>query len=156
MKSLVIRLNDSNSLQKSQEGVKINKLISSISPLNFIKLLQKADNKVNPRIAKINRITKSIHETLENDPELFWLKSKGILLATETCRVLDRNRVEISLDNIDYEGIMDGGHNTFAIATFLIEQLFDEQVKTWDECKEFWKENYDEILKKFQVREDEF
>ena len=69
--NLIIRLNDSNSLQKSQEGVKIYKLVSSISPSNFIKLLSIADNKVNPRAAKVGRITKSIHETLENGPELF-------------------------------------------------------------------------------------
>ncbi len=155
--NLIIRLNDSNGLQKSQEGVKIYKLVSSISPSNFIKLLSKADNKVNPRAAKVNRITKSIHETLENGPELLWLKSKGILLATESCKLLERNRVEVTLSDIDHEGIMDGGHNTLAIATFLIEKLFDDDsIKTWDECKEFWKNNYDEILTRFKARETEF
>ncbi len=156
MNNLIIKLNDANSLQKSQEGVKINKFQSSISPLNFIKLIHKADNKVNPRNAKENRVTKSIHETLEKSPELFWLKSKGILLATESCKVLERNRVEISLVNVDYEGIMDGGHNALAIAIFLIEQLFDEKIKTWEECKEFWNDNYEDILKEFQSRESEF
>lgn len=156
MKNLIIRLNDSNSLQVSNEGVKINKLVSSISPLTFIKLLHRADNKVNPRTAKVNRITKNIHETLENSPELFWLKSKGILLATESCKTLERNRVEITLDSTDSEGIMDGGHNTFAIALYLIEKLFDESFKTWDECKEFWSNRFEEILIKFEERESEF
>ena len=155
-KKLIIRLNDSNSLQTSKEGVKINKIVSSISPLNFIKLLNQADNKVNPRIAKINRITKSIHETLETSPELLWLKSKGILVATESCKSLDRNRVEITLNNTEYEGIMDGGHNTFAIAVFLVEKLFDVNIKTWDECKEFWQEHFNEIINRFQEREEEF
>ena len=82
----------------------------------------------------INKITKSIHETLDTSPELFWFKSKGILISTETCEELDRNRVKISLNNLDYEGIMDGGHNTFAIATFLIEKLFDKRLKDWNEC----------------------
>lgn len=156
MSNLILRLNDSNSLQISHEGVKINKLVSSISPLNFIKLLHNADNKVNPRIAKVNKITKSIHETLESSPELLWLKSKGILLATETCKILERNRIEITLTNTDYEGIMDGGHNTFAIAIYLIEKLFDTSIKTWEECKEFWNQNYEEILIKFKERESEF
>lgn len=156
MSNVILRLNDSNSLQPSREGVKINKLVSSISPLNFIRLLNKADNKVNPRIAKVNKITKSIHETLKTSPELLWLKSKGILLATESCKILERNRVEISLTNTEYEGIMDGGHNTFAIAIYLIEELFGVSIKTWDECKEYWTENYESISNEFKERESEF
>jgi AIPR protein len=147
--TIIIKLQDSNNLQESKQHVKINKLVSSISPLDFIKLLKNADNKVNPRSAKTNKITKSIHETLEISPELFWLKSKGILLATENCKLLDRNRVNLSFDNLDFEGIMDGGHNTFAIASFLIEKLFDKKLKDWDECKSFWNFRYDEILEEY-------
>lgn len=156
MKNLIIRLNDSTGLQKSPEGVKINKLSSSISPVNFIKLLREADNKVNPRIAKVGTITKSIHETLENSPELMFFKSKGLLIATEVCKILDRNRVEVSFNDIEHEGIMDGGHNTFAIAIFLVEKLFNKKIKTWDECKLFWQENYDDIIQRFDERKDEF
>lgn len=156
MKDLILKLNHPNSLQKSTEGLKINKFISSISSFNFIKLLNQADNKVNPRIASINKITKSIHETLDKSPELFWYKSKGLLLATESCELLDRNRIKLSFNNLDYEGIMDGGHNTFAIAIFIIEKLFDKKLKKWDECKEFWDKNYDELIKRFKERESEF
>ena len=156
MKNLIIRLNTSNSPHQSLEGVKINKIVSSISPSNFIKLLRYADNKVNPRIATVNKITKSIHETLKSSPELFWLKSKGILLATESCKILDRNRVQVTLDNVDFEGIMDGGHNTFAIATYLIEELFDEKMKTWDDCKEYWRANYAAIESEFLTQKDRF
>jgi hypothetical protein len=156
MKKVIIKLNDSINFQTSNEGVRLNKLSSGISPANFIKLLHHADNKVNPRDAKINKITKSINETLDVSPELFFFKSKGILIATENCRLLDRNRVEMTFDNGDYEGIMDGGHNTLAIANFLIGAIMDQKVKTWEECKEFWDNNYDEIVEKFQQRESEF
>jgi hypothetical protein len=157
MKSnLIIKLNTSNDFQTSNEGLKINKIISSISPFNFIKLLHYADNKVNPRIAKENSITKSIHETLETSPGLFWYNTKGLLIATENCKILDRNRIEISMDNLDFEGIMDGGHNTLAIATFIIEKLFNKTIKTWVDCKSFWDDNYEEILKKFEVNEEKF
>ncbi|TMI63354.1 MAG: hypothetical protein E6H07_11240 [Bacteroidetes bacterium] len=156
MSSLILKLDHPHSLQASLEGLKIQKLVSSISPLSFIKLLKEADNKVNPRIATVNPITKSILETLEFSPELFWFKSKGILLATETCELLERNRVRISLGNLDYEGIMDGGHNTFAVAIYLIEQLFDVKIKDWVSCKEFWNENYEEILTRYESRKDEF
>ena len=154
--NIIIRLEDARSLKTSKEGVKINKLISSISSSDFVKLLSKADNKVNPRIAKVNRITISIHETLEFSPELFWYKSKGILLATENCRELERNRVEISLSNLEYEGIMDGGHNTFAIASYLVKRLFDKKLRTWQECKDFWRENFDAISRKFSESRDLF
>lgn len=156
MQDLILKLDHANSLQISNEDIKIHKFISSISPSNFIKLLKVADNKVNPRIATVNKITKSIHETLETSPELFWFKSKGILISTETCEQLERNRVKISLSNLDYEGIMDGGHNTFAIATFLIEKLFDKKIKDWTECKGFWDEHFDEIVKRFDERSSEF
>jgi len=156
MSSLILKLDHPHNLQTSLEGLKIQKLVSSISPLSFIKLLKDADNKVNPRIATVNPITKSILETLEFSPELFWFKSKGILLATESCELLERNRIRITLGNLDYEGIMDGGHNTFAIAIYLIEQLFDVKIKDWVSCKEFWRENYEEILTKYESRKDEF
>lgn len=156
MKDIILKLEHSNSVQASLQGCKIQKVVSTISPLSFIKLLNVADNKVNPRIATVNKITKSIHETLEVSPELFWFKSKGILISTETFELLDRNRVKISLSNVDYEGIMDGGHNTFAIATFIVEKLFDKKLKSWEETKEFWNENYDDLLKKFEESKDLF
>ena len=53
-------------------------------------------------------------------------------------------------------GIIDGGHNALAIANFLIVALMDQKVKTWEECKEFWDANYDEILDRFQNHEGEF
>jgi len=156
MEKIIIRLNDANNLQPSPEGVKLNKLTSSISPTNFLKLLKKADNKVNPRIAKVNRITRSIRETLESTPELLWLKAKGLLVATESCRKLDRGRLEMTFDNEDFEGIMDGGHTTFAIATHIIESLFDVTIKTWEELKEFIAENYEKLLVEFKERANEF
>lgn len=156
MKDIILKLDHSNSVQTSLQGCKIQKIVSSISPSSFVKLLNVADNKVNPRIATVNKITKSIHETLEVSPELFWFKSKGILISTESFELLERNRVKISLSNLDYEGIMDGGHNTFAIATYIVDKLYDKKLKTWDETKEFWSENYDELIKKFEDSKDFF
>ena len=148
--SIILKLQNPVDFQQANQQVKIKKLVSSISPADFIKLLNKADNKVNPRSAKVNKITKSIHETLEMSPELFWLKTKGILLATESCEILERNRVRISLGHVDFEGIMDGGHNTFAIAAFIADKLFGTKFKDWEECKEFWNANYEDILSEFE------
>lgn len=147
---IILKLQTPADFQESNQNIKIRKLISTISTRDFIKLLNEADNKVNPRSAKANKITKSIHETLEFSPELFWLKTKGILLATERCEVLDRNRVRVSLEDTDFEGIMDGGHNTFAIASFITDRLFGKKFKDWEECKEFWETNYEDILSEYE------
>lgn len=156
MKTIILKLEHPNAIQTSLEGCKIQKVVSTISPLTFIKVLHLADNKVNPRIATVNKITKSIYETLDVSPELFWFKSKGILISTEYFELLDRNRVKISLSNLDYEGIMDGGHNTFAIASFIVEKLFDLKLKSWEETKAFWHENYDEIVKNYELNKQLF
>lgn len=148
--ALIIKLEHGNVPQKSNEGVKIERLSSSISPYHFIRLVGVADNKINPRSARENGITSDIRETLEKSPNLFWLMSKGILLATENCKILDRGRVSLTL-NGDREGIMDGGHNALAIAQFIVCKLFPEvkMFKTWVDCKEFWKENESEIIARF-------
>lgn len=149
-KTIILKLEHSNVPQSSRENVNIKKIVSSISPATLIKLVEKADNKINPRTATANPITKAIYETLDTSPELFWYKTKGILIATENCELLDRNRVRISFNKDDYEGIMDGGHNTFAIARFIVSKLFDKNFKKWDECKEFWQNNYDTIVEEFK------
>lgn len=153
--TIILKLEHSSEAQISRESVKIRKIISSISPATLIRLVKDADNQINPRTATANPITKAIYETLDTSPELFWFKTKGILLATENCERLERNRVRVTFNNPVYEGIMDGGHNTFAIARFIVDKLFGKNFKTWKECKNFWVENYNEITAKFKERENE-
>lgn len=86
MATIIIKLEHSNLLQHSREGVKIQKIVSSISPLTFIKLLFKADTKVNPRTATVNPITKSIYETLDKSPELFGIKPKAFFYLRKSVR----------------------------------------------------------------------
>ena len=152
--SIILKLEHSNIPQTSREGVKINKIVSSISPSTLIRLVRVADNRINPRTATANAITKAIYETLDKSPELFWYKTKGILIATENCELLERNRIRVSFDKPLYEGIMDGGHNTFAVARFIVDKLFGVTFKKWDECKEYWDEHFDEIVDKFQEVEN--
>lgn len=149
-KPLIIKLEHGNNAQTSNEGIKIQRISSSISPYHFIRLIGAADNKINPRSARENGITSDIRETLSVSPYLFWLMSKGILIATEECKILDRGRVSITTFG-EREGIMDGGHNALAIAQYLITTLFPEikMFKTWADCKDFWRNNENEIIKRF-------
>ncbi len=148
--SIIIKLEHGNNVQKSNEEVKINRISSSVSPYHFIRLVGIADNKINPRSAKENGITSDIRETLETSPNLFWLMSKGILLATENCTILDRGRIRLTV-NGEREGIMDGGHNALAISQYLVSKLYPKNklFKTWEDCKNFWAENEKDIIKKF-------
>lgn len=155
MAQVIIKLDHTSETQRSFEGEKINKIVSSISPLSFIKLLNVADNKINPRAATVNSITKAIDETLTNSPELFWYKTKGLFIATQSLIYRERNRVELTFDEPAFEGIMDGGHNTFAIARFIARNLFDNALfRDWEGCKQFWRDNYDEILARFEEVKD--
>lgn len=148
--SLIIKLEHGNTPQPSHEEVKINRISSSISPYNFIRAVAVADNKINPRSARDNGITADIRETLESYPNLFWLMSKGILLATENCKILDRGRISLTLES-EREGIMDGGHNALAIAQFIVSKLYQntKYFKDWGECKEFWAKHFKDIIKRF-------
>lgn len=154
-KSVILKLEHTNESQPSFEGMKIRKINSSISPATLITLIKNADNQINPRTATVNSITRGIYETLEKSPELFWYKSKGILLATENCQKFDRNRVKMTFENPEYEGIMDGGHNTFAIARYIVDKLFGVSFKNWDECKAFWKESFDLIKSNFDAHKND-
>ncbi|MBR6775109.1 MAG: hypothetical protein IKM23_05280 [Bacteroidales bacterium] len=149
-KNIIIKLEHGNTSQKSNEGLKIQRISSSISPYHFIRMVGVADNKINPRAARENGITSDIRETLTHSSNLFWLMSKGILIATENCKILDRGRISITTDG-DREGIMDGGHNALAISQFLIAELFPDIkiFKTWTDCKEFWNKNEKEIITRF-------
>lgn len=124
-KPIIVKLEHGNNAQSSNEGIKIQRISSSISPYHFIRLIGVTDNKINPRAAKENGITSDIRETLEKSPNLYWLMSKGILIATENCKILDRGRISLTTDG-DREGIMDGGHNALAIAQYLVMTLFPE------------------------------
>lgn len=148
--SLIVKLEHGNTAQNSHEGVKINRISSSISPYHFIRLISVVDNKINPRSAKENGITSDIRETLEISPNLFWLMSKGILIATENCKLLDRGRISFTTDG-EREGIMDGGHNALAIAQFIVSKLYSgmKLFKSWTDCKEFWRTNEKNIIDKF-------
>lgn len=133
-----------NNIQRITGFIKVRGLIDIITNL---------DLDANPRNAKKSPVTKEIIETIRETPELYPFKSKGILIGASECVELERNRYSLSFHNLKLEGILDGGHNTLAIALYLLEEsilLSDNpkfiaekqkelnRVKTWDEMKKFW------------------
>lgn len=154
-KSVILKVDNQAqiSISKSLEGIGIQRVTMPISPLNFIKLFHVADSKVNPRKAKINLIVKAIEETLEYSPELYYFYSKGILLSTLYFDLFDRNRVRLSFSNDEIEGIMDGGHNTFAIARYIAKILMDKDLKTWDDCIKYYQDEltFNKLIKECEL-----
>lgn len=152
-KKVIIKLNHKYENQGSLEGKRISKIVSSISPWDFLRLLKNADNKVNPRTARVNPVVQSIEETLSVSPELYFFKTKGLLISTQNCEPLDRNRVKLSFNDSQTEGVMDGGHNAFAIGRFIFKKLYGEcKFKEWKELKAFWDDetNYADLENRYK------
>src|SRR3546814_8421165 len=99
-----------------------------------------SDLEANPRAAKIGSVTNAIVESLEETPELFPFKSKGILIGTSSYEALQRNRFELTFDNPESEGILDGGHNMLAIGVHMLAAVTDERelgsISLWEEMTE--------------------
>lgn len=97
----------------------------------------------NPRNPKRGSVTSEIMESLTSDPQLFHFKSKGVLIAASEVRSLDRNRFELHFDDPQVNGILDGGHNTLAIALYCLESAgaSDREIRTikrWKDLPGLW------------------
>jgi hypothetical protein len=103
----------------------------------------------NPRSAKTGAVTAAIIESLENTPELFPFKTKGILIGTSTYEALQRNRFQLVFSDPASEGILDGGHNMLGIGLFMLSSVVDEQeldrISRWGEMQELWADRRAEL-----------
>lgn len=139
----------------------LQRIEGTITADSMIRLIDVADLHANPREAKTGSVTDAITETLETSPDLFPFKSKGILLASANCRELERSRFELTFQDEDIEGVLDGGHNMLAIALFIIRQALGDKeakkalrsVRRWEEVSDVWNKyqsDIDEIKKELQ------
>lgn len=119
---------------------------------SLIRLIDIADLEANPREAKVGDVTDEIQESLETTPKLFPFKTKGLLLAASQCVSRERNRYELSFEDGDIEGVLDGGHNLLAIALFILKQALGtdgeavlRKVKRWKDLPAVWKTYRDKV-----------
>lgn len=150
--SVIIRVIDPSIRRR-----KLCKLTGDIPISSFIDVISYADLEANPRAAKQGAVTDEIEESLQLEPEIFEFLTKGVLLAARKVEELERNRFRLTFEDPALEGILDGGHNTLAIARFVLRkvlaELLDEQqadaalkkIKRWDDLKTAWTEYKDEI-----------
>ncbi|MGB9123549.1 MAG: hypothetical protein WCE73_23240 [Candidatus Angelobacter sp.] len=130
----------------------LNRISGTITADSMIRLIDIADLKANPREAKVGDVTDEIEESLDETPKLFQFKTKGILLAAAGCLPRERSRFELSFEDEDIEGILDGGHNLLAIALHILGKALEEDgkkvlrgVKRWENVPDVWQEHRDKI-----------
>lgn len=80
---------------------------------------------VNPREVNLNSgVSKQIRKTLEENPEEFILRNRGITLIVAHSEFDNRtNTVNIELDNKEINGVLDGGHTLMNIRKYLEEEV---------------------------------
>lgn len=121
----------------------IRRVNGFVKIVNMVELITKLDLDANPRNSRKSVVTAEIIETIEETPDLLPFKSKGILLGTSECLPRERHRYALTFNDRKLEGILDGGHNSLAIALFLLKRAGASEaqvrkVKIWSEMKELW------------------
>lgn len=128
-----------------QQVGEITKIVGFVKAKNLIRMIDHLDLQANPRDSKTGAVTDAIQASIDEDPELFPFKTKGILLAASDYENLDRGRIRVFFDNRNIEGILDGGHNTLAIGMLILRRACAianakpvRKRVTWNEFKELW------------------
>lgn len=102
----------------------IGRIIRTVSIREFAKIISALNLDANPRVSRVGRVTDAITETIEKTPELLAYKSKGVLLAAaQFSSEGTRPSYRLTFGNRRIEGILDGGHNSLAIAPFILAKL---------------------------------
>ena len=161
---LIIQLVEFKRFEKSannnDDSLNVGRIVGYLDVNNFIKLfnflmdLPQDALDANPRVPKSSKITEQIIATLENSSrEFFHLKTKGLLLSASDCdTTLDRNRIRLSFyaNGFTRDGILDGGHNTFAIIKYILLKALKEddslkKIKSIETLIEKWNNHRAEI-----------
>ncbi|MHB9470843.1 hypothetical protein [Mesorhizobium sp. W050] len=124
----------------------VRRLVGFVRAKNMLGLFDAADLDANPRSAKAGAITQAIIQSIEDDPDIFPFKTKGILIGSAEYEPLQRNRYQLLFNSTAIEGILDGGHNMLAIGTYILSRVLDDEkalrkIKLWDDFKIAWTAN---------------
>lgn len=146
---IIVRFTDSY-VQKLGD---IKKVVGLMSPKSLIQIIDTLDLDANPRNSRLGSVTDAIQASIRADElspaqKLFPFKSKGILLASSSYEPLERGRYRLSFTPHDeVEGILDGGHNTLAIGSYILSEAElalgnrppkKSEVSIWDSFKQTW------------------
>ncbi|MDO8288780.1 MAG: hypothetical protein Q7T44_06130 [Parvibaculum sp.] len=134
--------------EQTQDGLR--RVVGFVDGKSMPALLDASELSANPRSAKTGSVTTEIIRSLEQDPELFPFKTKGLLIGSSSYRALERQRYEVAFRDPELEGILDGGHNALAIGIYLLELAGVEDriirsIRTWTDFKEIWLKHRDDV-----------
>ncbi|MEM7596865.1 MAG: hypothetical protein AAF382_04150 [Pseudomonadota bacterium] len=149
MSKFILKFKEVSVQPSDPTGVVVKRAIGFVNIKELLPLLDSRSLAPNPRSAKKNAIIEGILGTLNSDPELFRFKSKGLLISSHKVEELERNRFRLEFNKDFVDGVLDGGHNLFAIGIFVLSQVAPEKelqrVRTWDDLDEIWSEYRDAI-----------
>lgn len=129
-----------NLQQSHTQNVDVTQRILGLIQIGeLIKLFDKLDLKANPRDAKKSSITKQIQQTLRFEPQIFPLKSKGILISGSAFVARQNGDLEIVFKNLTKEGIIDGGHNSLAIGQYILDNALAFSGNSYRSKAKNWK-----------------
>lgn len=139
------------------------RIVGFVRARELLQLFDAADLEANPRSAKAGPVTDDILESINETPEIFVFKTKGVLVGASSYERLQRNRFRIVFENTKIEGILDGGHNMLAIGTHILTKAFGNnsikrKIRRWPDFKDLWEEYREDIeaLRKIKSDDDEF
>lgn len=149
MSSFILRFSDV--AVQPNNGANVCRAVGFVNIKNLLPLLDSKALAPNPRSAKRNAIIEGILGTLNDNPELFRFKSKGLLVSSHKVEELERNRFRISFLKDFVDGVLDGGHNLFGIGLFVISQVVEhkdvKRIRTWEQLDNAWFQHRFEIEK---------
>lgn len=132
-------------VQPGSEESSISRAVGFINIGNLLPILDSKSLAPNPRNAQRNPIIESILGTLNDSPDLFRFKSKGLLISSHKVEQLERGRFRVDFDKEFVDGVLDGGHNLFAIGLFVLNQILDhketKRIRSWEQLDEVWSTN---------------
>lgn len=143
-KSAIIKFSQPN----DQKIGDMRKISGFVKIGNFIDIIDALDLEANPRNSKIGNVTNDIRDSIKLTPELLPFKTKGVLLAASKYEELERSRYRVSFEDVQTEGILDGGHNTLAIGMHILCSAYEvvggslpKGISTWGDFKRVWTES---------------
>lgn len=134
-----------------QSNEAIRRLSGFVQAKYLVDLIDAADLNANPRSAKVGNVTDDIIDSIKKTKDIFPFKTKGILLAVSTPpKELERKRYELEFRDYEIEGVLDGGHNTLAIAIHILNVATEDdkairRIKRWTDLKGIWSQYKDKI-----------
>jgi hypothetical protein len=146
-----------------QSAGPVTRIVGFAKARDLIQLLDSADLEANPRSAKAGPVTEDILESIDETPDIFVFKTKGILVGASSYEKLQRSRYRLIFENTKIEGILDGGHNALALGTHILikalgDNLIKRRVRRWPEFKAVWDESRSEVeaLKALKTDDEAF